>query len=137
MVEKEIMRAADLAEYLGFSKNWIYRKAEAGEIPGVKMGNRWRFKRSVIDEWVEGKVLGRGRGRAPVRGRPRARALKLEGRIAKGIEFIRGKGEATTKDYAKRFKISEATARKDLKELIKRRVVRRIGGGPSIRYVAK
>lgn len=135
MAEKEIMTAADLAEYLSFSKNWVYRKAEAGEIPGVKMGNRWRFKKTVIDEWMEGKVLGGGR--APVRGRPRARARTLEGRIAKGIKFIGGKGEVTTKDYARQFKISEATARKDLKELIRRRLARKIGGGPNVRYVAR
>ena len=56
---KEVLTAGELAEYLGFSKNWIYRKAEAGEIPGVKLGNRWRFKRSVIDRWLEGQILRR------------------------------------------------------------------------------
>jgi len=55
-LEKEVMTAAELAEYLSFSKNWVYRKAEAGEIPGVKLGNRWRFKRAVIDEWLEGRI---------------------------------------------------------------------------------
>ena len=50
---KEVMTAEELAEYLSFSKNWVYRKAEAGEIPGVKLGNRWRFKKSVIDKWLE------------------------------------------------------------------------------------
>lgn len=50
------MTAAELAEYLSFSKNWVYRKAEAGEIPGVKLGNRWRFKKSVIDRWLEGQI---------------------------------------------------------------------------------
>lgn len=55
-MDKEVMTAADLAEYLGFSKNWIYRKAEAGEIPATRFGNRWRFKRSVIDKWVEERI---------------------------------------------------------------------------------
>lgn len=52
-MQKEVMTAEELAEYLSFSKNWVYRKAEAGEIPGVKLGNRWRFKKSVIDRWLE------------------------------------------------------------------------------------
>ena len=134
MEEKEIMTAADLAVYLSFSKNWIYRKAEAGEIPGVRIGNRWRFKKSVIDEWMEGKVLGESK--VPIRGRPKAKALELEGRVAEGLNFIRKKGEVTAKDYAKRFKVCEATARKDLKELIRRKLVKRIGGGPNVRYVA-
>jgi len=128
MAEKEIMTAADLAEYLSFSKNWIYRKAEEGEIPGVKMGNRWRFKRSLIDQWIEGRVPGEGR---------RPRAKRLEGRLAEGLGYIRSKREITTKDYARRFKVCEATARKDLKELIRRNLVRRIGGGPNIRYIAR
>ena len=57
--EKEVMTAEELAEYLSFSKNWVYRKAEAGEIPGVKLANRWRFKKSVIDRWLEGMIEGR------------------------------------------------------------------------------
>lgn len=53
---REVMTAEQLAAYLSFSKNWIYRKAEAGELPGTKMGNRWRFKKSIIDQWLEQKI---------------------------------------------------------------------------------
>lgn len=56
MPEKEVMTAEELAEYLSFSKNWVYRKAEAGEVPGVKVGNRWRFKKSIIDRWLEERI---------------------------------------------------------------------------------
>lgn len=56
--EKEIMTAKDLADYLGFSKNWVYRQVEAGEIPGTRLGGNWRFKKSVIDEWLEEKLRG-------------------------------------------------------------------------------
>jgi excisionase family DNA binding protein len=61
-LEKEVMTAAELAEYLSFSKNWVYRKAEAGEIPGVKLGNRWRFKKTVIDKWLEKRIAAAERG---------------------------------------------------------------------------
>jgi len=50
------MTAEQLAAYLSFSKNWIYRKAEAGELPGIKIGNRWRFKKSIIDRWLEQRI---------------------------------------------------------------------------------
>lgn len=56
------MTAEELAEYLSFSKNWVYRKAEAGELPGVKLGNRWRFKKSVIDKWLEKRIAAEERG---------------------------------------------------------------------------
>ena len=28
------------------------RKAERGEIPGIKVGNRWRFPQDQIERWV-------------------------------------------------------------------------------------
>jgi excisionase family DNA binding protein len=58
-ITKEILTAEDLARYLGFNRNWIYRQAEAGEIPGVKLGKSWRFKRSVIDRWLEERILSK------------------------------------------------------------------------------
>lgn len=63
-MEKEVMTAEELAEYLSFSKNWVYRKAEAGELPGVKLGNRWRFKKSVIDKWLEKRIAAEERAEA-------------------------------------------------------------------------
>ncbi|MGQ9601574.1 MAG: helix-turn-helix domain-containing protein [Candidatus Bipolaricaulia bacterium] len=63
-MEKEVMTAEELAEYLSFSKNWVYRKAEAGELPGVKLGNRWRFKKAVIDKWLEKRIAAEERGEA-------------------------------------------------------------------------
>ena len=71
---KEVLTAEDLAEYLGFSKNWVYRKAEAGEIPGVKLGKRWRFKRSIVDKWLEERIGVEGRAKAGVRAEAKARA---------------------------------------------------------------
>lgn len=68
MEEKEVLTTEDLAEYLGFSKNWVYRQAEASKIPGIKLGNRWRFKRSVIDRWIEEKIERRGKSEAQVKG---------------------------------------------------------------------
>jgi excisionase family DNA binding protein len=55
-ITKEVLTAEDLARYLGFNRNWIYRQAEAGELPGVKLGKSWRFKRSVIDRWLEERI---------------------------------------------------------------------------------
>jgi excisionase family DNA binding protein len=80
------MTVQDLAKYLGFSKNWIYRKAEAGEIPATRFGNRWRFKKSVIDRWLEKSVL---KGAKPfVRGRPTRAKTELEGRLVEGLRTI-------------------------------------------------
>jgi excisionase family DNA binding protein len=73
---KEVLTTQDLAGYLGFSRNWIYKKAEAGKIPGVKLGNRWRFKRSVIDRWLEERILSKPKAEseAGVEARVKAKA---------------------------------------------------------------
>jgi len=36
----------------------IYKLVNDGKIPGIKVGNQWRFRREKIDEWLDqgGKV---------------------------------------------------------------------------------
>jgi excisionase family DNA binding protein len=47
----EIMTVQELAQYLRLAEATIYRLAQAGEIPAVKVGRTWRFKKALIDEW--------------------------------------------------------------------------------------
>jgi len=49
--EMEVMTVQEVAQYLRLAEATIYRLAQAGEIPGVKVGRTWRFKRTLIDEW--------------------------------------------------------------------------------------
>ena len=43
------------AAYVGMSRRWIYRAASAAEFPSpVKIGRATRWRRSDLDEWVEG-----------------------------------------------------------------------------------
>jgi excisionase family DNA binding protein len=39
--------------YLGISPDSLYKYASEGFIPAFKLGNRWRFKKSLIDEWMD------------------------------------------------------------------------------------
>jgi len=50
-VESEIMTTSEVAEYLRLAEATIYKLAQAGDIPAVKVGRTWRFKRGLIDEW--------------------------------------------------------------------------------------
>jgi len=47
---KEIMTPREAAEYLSVHVRTIYRLAKKGEIPGRKVGGRWRFKKDVLDK---------------------------------------------------------------------------------------
>ncbi|MBN1481888.1 DNA-binding protein [candidate division KSB1 bacterium] len=47
----EIMTIEEVAAYLRLKPQTIYTWAQEGKIPAAKLGNQWRFKRSVIDRW--------------------------------------------------------------------------------------
>ena len=42
----------DAAELLQIHPDTLKKKARAGEIPGRKVGARWRFRASELDLWV-------------------------------------------------------------------------------------
>jgi excisionase family DNA binding protein len=46
----DIRQASD---YLGISPDTLYKYASEGFVPAFKLGNRWRFKRSRLDEWMD------------------------------------------------------------------------------------
>ena len=49
---REVMDIRQASEYLGISGDTLYRYASEGFIPAFKLGNRWRFKRSLPDAWM-------------------------------------------------------------------------------------
>ena len=52
---REVMDIRQAAEYLGISGDTLYRYASDGFIPAFKLGNRWRFKKSLLDAWMDEK----------------------------------------------------------------------------------
>jgi PTS system nitrogen regulatory IIA component len=49
----DLLSPKQLAEYLQLSQRTIYRLLERGDIPGVKVGGQWRFRKAVVDEWLD------------------------------------------------------------------------------------
>jgi excisionase family DNA binding protein len=49
---REVMDIRQASSYLGISSDSLYKYAADGLIPAFKLGNRWRFKKSLIDEWM-------------------------------------------------------------------------------------
>ena len=43
------------ASYLGISGDTLYRYASEGFVPAFKLGNRWRFRKSLLDSWMDEK----------------------------------------------------------------------------------
>ena len=54
---KEVMTLREASEYLGISPDTLYKYLNENRIPGVafKLGNRWRFKKDLLDRWMERK----------------------------------------------------------------------------------
>lgn len=50
---QQVMTAKQLADYLQLNEVTIYKWARLGEIPVVKVGRTLRFKKDIIDKWLE------------------------------------------------------------------------------------
>lgn len=54
----EIMTAQELSAYLKITTTTIYKLAQQGELPSFKVGSEWRFKKELIDRWLEKGAKG-------------------------------------------------------------------------------
>jgi excisionase family DNA binding protein len=50
---REVMDIRQAAHYMGISADSLYRYAATGFIPAFRLGNRWRFRKSRLDEWMD------------------------------------------------------------------------------------
>lgn len=61
---KEVMTLREASQYLGISPDTLYKYLGEDKIPAFKLGNRWRFKKDLLDRWMESKSE-RGAGSRP------------------------------------------------------------------------
>jgi excisionase family DNA binding protein len=50
---REVMDIRQASDYLGISPDTLYKYASESFIPAFKLGNRWRFKKSRLDDWMD------------------------------------------------------------------------------------
>ena len=50
-----VMNIRQASQYLGVSPDTLYKYVNEQKIPAFKLGNRWRFKKSRLDQWMEEK----------------------------------------------------------------------------------
>lgn len=53
---EDLMTSHELADYLKVDLRTVYRYIKQGQIPKVKVGGRWRFRRSDIEAWLRGDM---------------------------------------------------------------------------------
>ena len=56
---REVMNIRQASQYLGVSPDTLYKYVSEEKIPAFKLGNRWKFKKTVLDLWMEEKSAGR------------------------------------------------------------------------------
>ena len=48
----DMLTAKDVQDLLQVDRSTVYRMAEAGRLPAIKVGKQWRFPAAQIEEWV-------------------------------------------------------------------------------------
>ncbi len=54
--DEHLLTVRELAEYMQLPERTVHKLATEGEVPGVKLGDQWRFKRIVIDAWLDERM---------------------------------------------------------------------------------
>ncbi|QNI33830.1 helix-turn-helix domain-containing protein [Alloacidobacterium dinghuense] len=70
---REVMDIRQAAEYLGISPDTLYKYASESFIPAFKLGNRWRFKKSRLDDWMDQQSGGAPQAAVAKEVKPRQR----------------------------------------------------------------
>ena len=50
------MTLREVAGYLGLHVMTVYKLTREGHVPAAKVGGQWRFKREILDEWLEAQM---------------------------------------------------------------------------------
>ena len=49
---EQLLTLEQVAEYLNVDKFTVYRLLSDKDLPAFKVGNQWRFKRKLIENWL-------------------------------------------------------------------------------------
>jgi excisionase family DNA binding protein len=54
----EMLTAKEMQDLLQVDRSTIYRMAEAGQLPAVKVGKQWRFPSDLVESWLNAQAAG-------------------------------------------------------------------------------
>jgi excisionase family DNA binding protein len=64
--DERLLTLRELADFLQINERTLLKLAGQGRVPGAQIGNEWRFKREVIDSWLEERMGEIGPGVEPL-----------------------------------------------------------------------
>jgi excisionase family DNA binding protein len=53
----DILTLEEVASYLRLTPQTIYKWAQEKRIPAAKLGKEWRFRKSILDRWLDDQIL--------------------------------------------------------------------------------
>ena len=56
MEREDFLTTDEVARYLRVDKYTIYRLVSQKKLPAFKVGNQWRFKRSILERWIKNRM---------------------------------------------------------------------------------
>jgi len=58
VMDDRLMTVKQLASYLSVNERTVLKLVQDGVLPGVKVGNQWRFRKAMVDTWLDDQMLG-------------------------------------------------------------------------------
>ncbi len=55
--DNDILTVEEVAAYLRLQPQTIYKWAQEKRIPAAKLGKEWRFRKSILDRWLDEQIL--------------------------------------------------------------------------------
>jgi len=55
-LNEEVLTVKEASGYLKIAEKTLYRFIREQNIPAFKLGKEWRFKRSLLDAWMEKRI---------------------------------------------------------------------------------
>jgi excisionase family DNA binding protein len=51
-MQDKLLNCEQIARYLGVDKFTVYRLVAQKKLPAFRVGSQWRFKKSVVEDWL-------------------------------------------------------------------------------------
>jgi len=87
MDRDEMMTIEQVAKYLKLKPQTVYKWAQEGRIPGAKIGKEWRFRKRILDEWID-TAIALSKGGFDLMFQGSLLAVRQEGMEEKDVERL-------------------------------------------------
>jgi len=57
--DDSLLTVKQIATYLSINQRTVLKLVGEGTLPGVKIGNQWRFRKSTIETWLDDQMIGK------------------------------------------------------------------------------